>query len=46
VFSYVLPFASNVALRDQYVNAFGGIRVGKIFEDLDAFAAELAYVHV
>jgi acyl-coenzyme A thioesterase 9 len=32
-------------LREQYVNAFGGLRFGKILEDLDAFAAECAYVH-
>eukprot|EP00700_Malawimonas_jakobiformis_P002567 EC724445.1.p1 GENE.EC724445.1~~EC724445.1.p1 ORF type:complete len:181 (+),score=10.67 EC724445.1:56-598(+) len=44
--SYVLPFGTDMKLRDQYVNAFGGLRFGKILEDLDAFAAEIGYVHV
>lgn len=41
-----MPFGTDIKLRDQYVNAFGGLRFGKILEDLDAFAAEIGYVHV
>eukprot|EP00698_Gefionella_okellyi_P025311 TRINITY_DN9232_c0_g1_i1.p1 TRINITY_DN9232_c0_g1~~TRINITY_DN9232_c0_g1_i1.p1 ORF type:complete len:450 (-),score=94.55 TRINITY_DN9232_c0_g1_i1:135-1484(-) len=43
--SYLLPFSSSTALREQYVNMYGDLRFGKIMEDLDAFAAEAAYIH-
>lgn len=40
-----LPFKDNPSLLEDYASYFGGIRVGKIFEDLDAFAAFIAYQH-
>ena len=40
-----LPFLDNKELFGDYVNIFGGIRFGKIMEDLDVFAATCAYMH-
>ena len=40
-----LPFMENKELFGDYVNIFGGIRFGKILEDLDVFAATCAYMH-
>jgi hypothetical protein len=33
-----LPFASDPLVRDQYLNFRGGLRFGKLLEDIDAFA--------
>lgn len=40
-----LPFMQNKELFGDYVNIWGGIRFGKIMEDLDVFAATCAYMH-
>lgn len=40
-----LPFLDNKELFGDYVNIAGGIRFGKIMEDLDVFAATCAYMH-
>jgi acyl-coenzyme A thioesterase 9 len=40
-----LPFLDNKELFGDYVNIFGGVRFGKIMEDLDVFAATCAYMH-
>lgn len=32
----VLPFASDLQLREEYVNVYRGLRLGKLMEDLDA----------
>ncbi|KAF6757787.1 Thioesterase/thiol ester dehydrase-isomerase [Ephemerocybe angulata] len=42
----VLPFASDVAVLEQYINATGGIRTGKIMENLDSLAGSIAYKHM
>ncbi|KAJ3417340.1 Acyl-coenzyme A thioesterase 9, mitochondrial [Chytridiales sp. JEL 0842] len=45
--SYVqefLPFKSDPNVREEYLNAYGTIRIGKILEDLDALAGSIAYV--
>eukprot|EP00039_Didymoeca_costata_P005656 m.83380 g.83380 ORF g.83380 m.83380 type:complete len:440 (-) comp12920_c0_seq4:7885-9204(-) len=39
------PFASSPQLRDKYRNPWGQVRVGRIFEDLDALAGTIAYEH-
>ena len=31
----VLPFSTNLELRELYINFFGGLRLGKLLEDLD-----------
>ncbi|GBB84858.1 hypothetical protein RclHR1_11430006 [Rhizophagus clarus] len=46
--SYVeefLPFKSDPDLLEEYVNPDGGIRIGKIFEDLDLLASIISYKH-
>ncbi|PVG02136.1 Thioesterase/thiol ester dehydrase-isomerase [Serendipita vermifera] len=43
---FVLPFASDPAVLEQYTNARGGIRTGKLMEDLDALAGGVAYKHL
>lgn len=40
-----LPFKDDADLRADYANIFGGIRFGKVLEDLDAMAATVAYLH-
>ena len=41
-----LPFASTPELLEQYVNAWGGIRTGKLMEHLDSLAGSIAYKHM
>lgn len=41
-----LPFASSPSLLEQYVNAWGGIRTGKLMEHLDSLAGSIAYKHM
>ncbi|ORX65452.1 Thioesterase/thiol ester dehydrase-isomerase [Basidiobolus meristosporus CBS 931.73] len=40
-----LPFKSNPQLAEQYINTYGGVRIGKVLEDLDRLAASVAYKH-
>ncbi|PRP81190.1 hypothetical protein PROFUN_02024 [Planoprotostelium fungivorum] len=40
-----LPFGSNSELRDQYLSPFGHIRIGRLLEDLDAMAGNIAFLH-
>lgn len=45
-FSYLsLPFKDDKWLCDAYINAFGRLRVGQLFQDLDALAGRIAYKH-
>ncbi|CAN3356500.1 hypothetical protein DICA3_F21990 [Diutina catenulata] len=45
-FSFVsLPFKDNKWLCDAYINAFGRLRVGQLFQDLDALAGRIAHRH-
>lgn len=45
-FSYlVLPFKADKWLCDAYINAFGRLRAGQLFQDLDALAGRIAYTH-
>ena len=41
----ILPFGSDAQLRTQYVNWRDQIRVGKLFEEIDSFAGNVAYLH-
>ncbi|KAG8824864.1 hypothetical protein FRC18_010423 [Serendipita sp. 400] len=43
---FVIPFSSNPLVLEQYTNAKGGIRTGKLMEDLDALAGGVAYKHL
>ncbi|KAF9446546.1 Thioesterase/thiol ester dehydrase-isomerase [Macrolepiota fuliginosa MF-IS2] len=42
----VLPFGTSSELMEQYTNASGGIRMGKLMEHLDSLAGSIAYKHV
>ncbi|EDK46261.1 conserved hypothetical protein [Lodderomyces elongisporus NRRL YB-4239] len=45
-FSYLLlPFKKDKWLCDAYINAFGRLRAGQLFQDLDALAGRIAYRH-
>lgn len=39
-----LPFKTNPGLFADYANIYGGVRMGKILEDLDAIAAAVAFM--
>lgn len=41
----VLPFKDDKWLCDAYINAFGRLRAGQLFQDLDALAGRIAYSH-
>lgn len=41
-----LPFATQPALFQDYVNPSGGLRTGKLLEHLDALAGSISYQHV
>jgi len=41
-----LPLRSNATLFEQFINANGGIRTGKLMEHLDALAGSIAYKHI
>ncbi|KAJ3809201.1 Thioesterase/thiol ester dehydrase-isomerase [Lentinula aff. lateritia] len=43
---FVLPIASDPNLLEDYVNASGGIRTGKLMEHLDSLAGSISYKHV
>jgi acyl-coenzyme A thioesterase 9 len=42
----VLPFKTSPEFLEQYTNASGGIRTGKIMELLDSTAGSVAYKHI
>lgn len=42
----ILPFKSSPEFLEQYTNASGGIRTGKIMEVLDSTAGSVAYKHL
>ena len=44
--SVSLPFDSELSLYDDYVRFDGGVRFERILEDLDAFAGNVAHLHV
>lgn len=45
-FTYLtLPFKDDKWLCDAYINAFGRLRAGQLFQDLDALAGRIAYRH-
>ncbi|KAK9455845.1 HotDog domain-containing protein [Dipodascopsis uninucleata] len=43
--SIMLPFKHDEWLLDAYVNSTGRLRIGQIFQDLDALAGVIAYKH-
>lgn len=46
--SYVeieLPFSTDKELQEEYVDIYGGVRCGKLLEDIDALAGNIAHLH-
>ncbi|KAF9413487.1 hypothetical protein BGZ94_000712, partial [Podila epigama] len=41
----ILPFSTDKALLEEYINFGGAVRHGKILEDLDALAGAISYKH-
>ncbi|KAG0002032.1 hypothetical protein BGZ80_002781 [Entomortierella chlamydospora] len=41
----ILPFKTDKALLEEYINVGGTLRYGKIMEDLDALAGAISYKH-
>ena len=41
-----LPFASSSELFEQYVNPWGGVRMGMLMEHLDSLSGSIAYKHM
>jgi acyl-coenzyme A thioesterase 9 len=41
-----LPFASNPALLEDYINPSGGLRTGLLMEHLDSLAGSISYKHL
>jgi len=42
----ILPFGSEFEILEQYTNASGGVRTGKLMENLDSLAESIAYKHM
>jgi acyl-coenzyme A thioesterase 9 len=43
--SAVIPLGSDVQLRDRYMTHLGGVRIGRLLEDMDIFAVHLVFKH-
>ena len=41
----IMPFSKDKELRERYINFFGALRLGKLLEDLDLIAGQVAYKH-
>jgi acyl-coenzyme A thioesterase 9 len=42
---FVIPLSSNADLALKYTTVHGGVRIGRLVEDIDAFGAGVAYNH-
>lgn len=42
----LIPLGSDPKLRDRYLTQFGGVRVGRLLEDMDIFAVHLVFKHM
>lgn len=42
----IIPLGSNRSLRDRYCTIDGGVRIGRLLEDMDVFAVHLVFKHV
>ncbi|KAK5582301.1 hypothetical protein RB653_003884 [Dictyostelium firmibasis] len=41
----VLPFSTDLQLRENYLSPYGNLRIGRFLEDLDAIATAVAFKH-
>eukprot|EP00854_Cymbomonas_tetramitiformis_P003833 gene3833-4789_t len=39
------PFSTNEGLRQEYTNPWGFVRLGRVLEDLDSLAGNIAFLH-
>lgn len=44
--SAIIPIGSDPTLRDRYLTHHGGVRIGRLLEDMDIFAVHLVFKHV
>jgi len=44
--SAIIPLGSDPVLRDRYLTHYGGVRLGRLLEDMDIFAVALVFKHV
>ena len=42
----IIPLGQDLTLRDKYINPYGGVRMGRLLEDMDVFAVHLVFKHV
>lgn len=42
----LIPLGTDKQLRDRYLTHFGGVRVGRLLEDMDVFAVHLVFKHM
>ncbi|KAG6884967.1 hypothetical protein C0993_006931 [Termitomyces sp. T159_Od127] len=42
----IIPFGSSAQRKEEYINASGGIRMGKLMEHLDSLAGSISYKHM
>ncbi|KAG5725108.1 hypothetical protein E4T56_gene10265 [Termitomyces sp. T112] len=42
----ILPFGLSARRKEEYINASGGIRMGKLMEHLDSLAGSISYKHM
>ena len=42
----LIPLSADPVLRDRYITTLGGVRMGRLLEDMDAFAVHLIHKHV
>ena len=42
----LIPLGSNNKLRDTYTTFLGGVRIGRLLEDMDMFAVHIVYKHI
>ncbi|KAM9953594.1 hypothetical protein ACTFIR_008678 [Dictyostelium discoideum] len=41
----ILPFSTDLQLRENYLSPYGNLRIGRFLEDLDAIATAVAFKH-
>ncbi|KAN0050312.1 hypothetical protein ACTA71_003429 [Dictyostelium dimigraforme] len=41
----ILPFSTDLQLRENYLSPYGNLRIGRFLEDLDAIATVVAFKH-
>jgi len=43
--SAIIPLGSDKLVRDRYMSHIGGVRIGRLLEDMDIFAVHLVFKH-